>query len=301
MSPLLLSNAIIGPMSTPETLASKFYEQLEFNLLTPTCRRCNGGWLGALESHAKNVLSPLIRGEPTRLTAEDQGVIARWALKTALLLDHRYHPAYRMVAPETYPLLRGGGAKAPPPANTEARIGIMGADPPFTTEPPFTVDLLMSSSMDVPGPRPAPRPVAFRFVLIVSHLLIEVTGSTADLPLKMPDLKEPDDSLIQIWPASGPVDWPPPHAFGHWEAQDLGLTVPFKFGFRNTINGVRPFLGWVGNTEHGSPLKKLQVGEIKRVPPKSLIARDGTALTSPFEPMINNWLAAIASRYPDSS
>ena len=48
------------------------------------CDDCNHGWLSQLERAAKPVLTPLILGQPTELSTEDQRLTAVWVFKTAL-------------------------------------------------------------------------------------------------------------------------------------------------------------------------------------------------------------------------
>jgi hypothetical protein len=49
------------------------------------CDDCNHGWLSQLEGAAKPVLTPLILGQSTELSVDDQRLIAVWAFKTALV------------------------------------------------------------------------------------------------------------------------------------------------------------------------------------------------------------------------
>jgi len=53
----------------------------------PVCRKCNNRWLSVLENDTKPVLGPMIRGEEQRLFADQQRLLATWALKTAMMLD----------------------------------------------------------------------------------------------------------------------------------------------------------------------------------------------------------------------
>lgn len=57
-------------------------------ITVPVCGGCNNTWLSVLENDTKPVLSPLIRGESfVDLNESQQGVLATWAMKTALMLD----------------------------------------------------------------------------------------------------------------------------------------------------------------------------------------------------------------------
>jgi hypothetical protein len=49
------------------------------------CGPCNNGWMSQLEDVAKRTLTPFILGEPGRLARNDQGAVAAWLQKTALV------------------------------------------------------------------------------------------------------------------------------------------------------------------------------------------------------------------------
>jgi hypothetical protein len=49
------------------------------------CGPCNNGWMSRLEDVARRVLTPFILGESGKLARADQGAIAAWLQKTALV------------------------------------------------------------------------------------------------------------------------------------------------------------------------------------------------------------------------
>lgn len=51
------------------------------------CKTCNGGWMSRLEVDAKAILTPLILGEPRKLSVDDRVAAATWLTKTALVHD----------------------------------------------------------------------------------------------------------------------------------------------------------------------------------------------------------------------
>jgi hypothetical protein len=61
--------------------------------VAPICGSCNNRWLSVLEKDVQRILSPMILGpqpgEPLRLplTANEQELLATWAVKTALMID----------------------------------------------------------------------------------------------------------------------------------------------------------------------------------------------------------------------
>jgi hypothetical protein len=54
------------------------------------CKTCNGGWMSALESAVKGLLAPMIsdRSLRTVLSSDHQTLLATWASKSAMVLEH---------------------------------------------------------------------------------------------------------------------------------------------------------------------------------------------------------------------
>jgi hypothetical protein len=75
------------------------------------CRRCNSGWLSELESAAKPLLTPMIRGKHQTLGPRQQRVVATWVMKTAAVIDRTHR--HRTVPPEHGRVLRE--RREPPP------------------------------------------------------------------------------------------------------------------------------------------------------------------------------------------
>lgn len=70
------------------------------------CRTCNNGWMSQLEAQAKTILTPMILGEQRAviLSPRQQTVLARWALKTAIMTD--FFPDDPLVPADWYPGVR---------------------------------------------------------------------------------------------------------------------------------------------------------------------------------------------------
>ena len=54
---------------------------------TRVCIDCNNGWMSRLQQAAKPVLLPLIQGDPTRLSRQNQRLVARWATMSVMTSD----------------------------------------------------------------------------------------------------------------------------------------------------------------------------------------------------------------------
>jgi hypothetical protein len=56
--------------------------------LKAVCEKCNQGWMSDLEQRAEPILSPMINGVSTGLDRTTQQIVATWAVKTAMVLEH---------------------------------------------------------------------------------------------------------------------------------------------------------------------------------------------------------------------
>jgi len=85
------------------------------------CARCNSGWMSELESQAQAILPQFMRGQPvTSVTEADSLIIARWTLKTAVVLSHAIG-AHKTLPPEHLRFLRAN------PVQMQSRVGIFAA------------------------------------------------------------------------------------------------------------------------------------------------------------------------------
>ena len=52
------------------------------------CERCNTGWMKRWEDAVAPIITPMIKGEPTQLTVEQQLVVAAWAAVKAAVFEY---------------------------------------------------------------------------------------------------------------------------------------------------------------------------------------------------------------------
>src|SRR5260370_28165312 len=55
--------------------------------LKGVCSTCNNGWMSELETEVRPILGPIVQDLSIQLDLEDQKKIARWAFKTAIVLE----------------------------------------------------------------------------------------------------------------------------------------------------------------------------------------------------------------------
>jgi hypothetical protein len=248
---------------TGNIAGAKVFGNDEFVVLVPICQRCNNGWLSDLETQLSAVLKPMVQGVPTRLSQRHQALVTRWALKTAALMDHSASRRFQLLPHDLFPaLLEGHTTKRPPPL-TEAHIG-------YLPDAHFTVELTVTSSRDVPLDPLSPDVarqywigdyIAFRIVLSVGKVFIEVTGTNVDAPVRLPRPPAFKDALLPIWPSTDAVEWPPPNGLTVDALWDFSLTLGSEFAFRQTPGGLQPFLRLGLKGSPGAPVSKFAVGE----------------------------------------
>jgi hypothetical protein len=187
------------------------------------CKRCNNGWLSALERAVKPILSPLFRGTPSMLTTEEQSIITRWFLKTAMMYefdDENPHEHYftaedrkavmesLMVPPETFVFLAHHVSHTMDIRVRARYVPLKGFErhiPPEGLELP---KVHPDDARDYQG---------YSITFAIGQLAVQL------LSLRRPPESKPialifqhnwDGATVQIWPIKGSVNWPPRLSLG---------------------------------------------------------------------------------------
>jgi len=167
------------------------------------CGRCNGGWMSRLEDIAKIILTPLILGDSGFIQPPDQGAIAAWVQKTALVAmlvsteDERAH-GYGLPLSEYREMFAHREALEPLPA-TKIWIGR------------YNGQVHRNSVRVVPqvviqrGSRDPDVPQGYAMTVVLGELLLHGVRITA--PGLQLNLSTPHD-LQDLWPANGRISWP---------------------------------------------------------------------------------------------
>jgi hypothetical protein len=191
-------------LRTPEgTTVSDYGTRSPFTTtVRDVCEVCNTGWMAELETGARPILAPLIRGEPRKLKFWRQTVAATWATKTAMTLECLI-PLNRGIPPEYAHGLRA--YQCPPLLRQQVWIGrYSGGDPHC-----FGHSAGRGGERTPGGPNPQDEYI-YNATLTVGELAFQIFGHTFKPRLVQ---RVPDDlasSLVQIWPpADEVVAWPP--------------------------------------------------------------------------------------------
>lgn len=165
------------------------------------CEDCNNGWMSALEVEVRPLLEPMVRGEAVRLSVGDQMILARWAAKVAVLLDHYEDGAVVLGADDLREIYAEGSA----PTSFHIRLALR----PDPGAQPF--DFYVSGHHAAPtGDIDAANvlPNSFSVTLALGRVVIAVVGG--------PGMDRPDrwsngsDFPMMIWPpTTDGITWPP--------------------------------------------------------------------------------------------
>lgn len=181
--------------------------------LKRVCRTCNNGWMSRLENEAKPVIESILDDKIKAVDASAQLTLARWAVKTAMVLetvganrDWFYSETERSLMGKVQTIPQRTSvwiAKCVDHPNIYSAAKGLWASPnktgvhAFNTTMGFGSVALQVVSIKVPAKIPAN---------------IAVTYDISDGPW--------DQTLVQVWPSSqNPLSWPPKYGL----KDELGL------------------------------------------------------------------------------
>jgi len=194
------------------------------------CANCNQGWMSSLESETKPIMSPLIADLSVSLSEHDQNALARWTAKTAMMFD----AASRRRTELCYQRSSGERLRTHKevPRLTAIWLGRFFRHELFTRAGRawFTINEV---------PKAAHGCIT---TFIFGHLVIQsmtVNAGPEYTEENFPSIRAANGpwntTLVQIWPNTGTVNWPP--------AQFFVSTGPHSIG--RLINRWAPMNRWL--------------------------------------------------------
>ena len=199
-----------GVMSNPTRRPRRF-------ITRRPCVKCNG-WMGAtFENDAAPLLKPMMEhAQEQTLTPHDQEVIARWAVKTAMMLrlTHRSRPPYPA---ETYRQLRQSGGKIG--ADWSVWIGAQ-------TYYRKRAALANLKPTPIPSIPKTYAPYYDGHTYAVGHLVLQVLYKRGREDRALNNGAELRGVVHRIWPISlSPVTWPPKYVLTADDVAQLGMSI----------------------------------------------------------------------------
>jgi|ERR1700733_3821624 len=202
--------------------AMRSYDLTPFDqTVRAVCDQCNNGWMSRLETAVQPFLGPMIRhGRPTRLKPPQQALLARWAVKTALMAEY-LHPVERII-----PIAENNRfyTLQQPPAGYAVWL----AHRTTYTDRAGKIVLVQGRGQHTQRVHYAPPATAeqlhaledqghavYRFVLTIGHVMFLIFGHTFPLTF---NIAVPDwEGFQRIWPVDVRKTWPSPKS-----AEEIG-------------------------------------------------------------------------------
>ena len=200
------------------------------------CQNCVHGWIQRLDDKVREFFEPMIAGEPTPLPSARRRLLARWAAKTALVLEWTTGGAPRTPRDELEHLRKGTvhpGTQVFAGRYDGHRHMLSGA--------------LSVGTHDVDG---EPTPV-FQTSLLVGRVLLRVVADPAHERPPEPGDHTPGSLIALVGNRRRNVEWPPAaaigdeqlgheHFAGHVDDHDVEYTQPNDHDRRDQAHGSVP-------------------------------------------------------------
>jgi hypothetical protein len=184
---------------------------LSFKAKVVCGQHCNGGWMSRLERDARPFLVSMIRGNGRSYYDHGRELIAYWALKTAMMIDFAQEPDLRCVPLSDYPALYQAQAVLPNTfvwlAKCDSGAGARAQN--RTIRFPF-------GDREVDG---------YGGTVNVGHLVLSVLRADFGGGRGIDIRGELGDALDRVWPATGPVAWPPRRTLTREGVERLGEMI----------------------------------------------------------------------------
>lgn len=178
------------------------------------CASCNSEWMNELDHEVESLIVPLIRSDVLSISDEQRMLLARWATKIGLLLEHTRSTSgltrrRALVPPDAYHEF--WRTQLPPP---EMRIWMFSMHPPFIGTVWRTAPVPVAS-FDLDAARAIRAPngslTTFAMGMLGFQLMYApLTAQYHDLAERRTKLGQP--FVRVLWPPTTSLDWPPPRA-----------------------------------------------------------------------------------------
>lgn len=177
------------------------------------CESCNSKWMSHLETEAKPILGPLIRGDERILSREDQRKIAIWAIKTAMMWQFMSHiqPISSSIMRELYE------DSATPPGNAQVWIGACLAEAGYSYPVSLTVKPKGASSDAAVNAYGATFSIGHAAFQVFGHELPGVRGGR-----RFADGSRLAHGLLPIWPFAEVATFPTAHVWTLGQLEEIG-------------------------------------------------------------------------------
>lgn len=208
-------------VGSPDTGVQRQFPNLSYTAKAKVvCARCNNGWMSALEEEAGALLRAMFTEHITmQLASESQILLARWAMKTALMLQftQKLHGLPDTVYREFHAIQR-------PPAKCLIYL----ARREMVQQPSGGHTIVTELGMPSASGGITKLGHLYGVTFFIKNLVMQVIGyvlQTSFTPnLQFPQTFQP--YVQRIWPSGPSVSWPPPNpTMTEHQALEFGLAL----------------------------------------------------------------------------
>jgi hypothetical protein len=175
--------------------------------LNDVCKGCNEGWMGSLESRVKQLLTPIVQSSfRTHLSETDIKTVASWCCLRAMVYDRVNDKHF---SPDQLKAFHDSGGLVP----AQTKIWLSAYSKP---EPAVAAATDYRVFYDFAMPSERPRPEGYAMTGLVGFLAFQVYTVRFDpsISINVPLRDGPwDVTVLQLWPHTGAVSWPPEMGF----------------------------------------------------------------------------------------
>jgi hypothetical protein len=179
-----------GPVTT--WAATQVHDQIRRSICVPCCT----GWMASLEDDVQPLLKPMIKGESTSLSEEEQTTVAAWAAMKAAVSEYIWTADPVLTAAERNLIM----TRKLLPARLQVRLA-------YAASPRHSL-MAVGYASELRGRRDK----ALCLTIAAECLVVQVFGGSD----QGQQLLSRNDGLgtdwIGIWPPTGTVQWPPRNA-----------------------------------------------------------------------------------------
>lgn len=165
------------------------------------CGPCNNGWMSSLELEAKPALGPMIANRMTRLDSPQQLIVARWAIKTAMVAESIQY-GENSFTQEERDLTRDGHIPIRP------RVSLAGYDMSEQNATRYTRGLgIVNRDREFFAE-------FYTHTIQIGHLVLSVRGTPTFDAIdnkSLDTIARPRFMEIPVWPPVEVCEWPPNH------------------------------------------------------------------------------------------
>ncbi|NYH51368.1 hypothetical protein HNR06_000957 [Nocardiopsis arvandica] len=169
------------------------------------CKSCNNGWMSRLEAKVRPTLAKVVRGSCIALGTEGQTALAAWLLKTMLMEYKAPSAGPRAQQPPMVPQVdytRFYNERAP---SSEMRVALA------TMQPPREGPRLVFYDSAIDQMRSENGKTGYCATLRLGYFVAQLLRIPDGVPEEtFASVLEPPLHLVQLWPATPIVLWPPP-------------------------------------------------------------------------------------------